>query len=283
MALLGLESLLIAGRSDIKKISSSEGGCGCGCGCGCEASVASGSINASMPGSKEDISGLRRFLPLPSSWGCTRHWLLPTGPLSAAGPVAGAVAASSAIAAASAGGDSAPASSCEPPPCSSVTATTDTGDGSRCWRLEVVPLSWRNGARKPITPMYLHTGYFSLAPAPLLWASFSFILSLRYLSLRDLHLFTHSGTCCGRSSLLCFPPPGSATPPVCLTSHLALICKHAHLVFISNQPFINPWIPCCRCQIVLRTTVLSGSLTPARLPRSPPGFLIRYLLPHLIQ
>ncbi|CAL8326036.1 unnamed protein product [Gadus morhua 'NCC'] len=29
MALLGLESLLMAGRSDMKKISSSEGGCGC--------------------------------------------------------------------------------------------------------------------------------------------------------------------------------------------------------------------------------------------------------------
>ena len=54
-----------------------------------------------------------------------------------------------------------------------------------------------------------------------------------------------------------FPPPGSATPPVCLTSHLDLFCNHAHLVFISNQlPFINPWIPCCRCQIVLRTTVV---------------------------
>ncbi|CAL8249927.1 unnamed protein product [Arctogadus glacialis] len=77
MALLGLESLLIAGRSDLKKISSSEGGCDCGC--GCEASVASGSMSASMPCSKEDISGLRRFLPLPSSGGCTRHCLLPTG------------------------------------------------------------------------------------------------------------------------------------------------------------------------------------------------------------
>ncbi|CAL8334704.1 unnamed protein product [Boreogadus saida] len=87
-----------------------------------------------------------------------------------------------------------------------------------------------------------------------------------------------------RGSLLCFPPPGSATPPVSLTSHLALICNHAHLVFISNQlPFINPWIPCCRCQIVLRTTVLSGSLAPARLPRSPPGYLIHYLLPRLVQ
>ena len=65
------------------------------------------------------------------------------------------------------------------------------------------------------------------------------------------------GYCCGHSSLLCFPPPGPATPPVCLTSHLVLIFNHAHLVVIANQlPFINPWIPCCRCQIILRSTVV---------------------------
>ncbi|CAL8301937.1 unnamed protein product [Gadus morhua 'NCC'] len=181
MALLGLESLLMAGRSDIK-----------------EALLKRGHLSPMS-------------LPTPALFWGPRHWLLPTGPPSAAGavagagagagPVAGAVAgagagagAVAALSAAGATGDSAPASSCDPRPCSSVTAITDTGDGFRCWRLEVVPLFWRNGARKPITPMYLHTCCFSLAPAPLLWASFSFTLSLRYRSLRDLHLFIHSGT-----------------------------------------------------------------------------------------
>ncbi|CAL8350821.1 unnamed protein product [Boreogadus saida] len=45
----------------------------------------------------------------------------------------------------------------------------------------------------------------------------------------------------GRVLLWCqqsavFSSSWSATPPVCLTSHLALIYNHAHLVFIPNQP-----------------------------------------------
>ena len=163
-----------------------------------------------MPCSKEDISVLRHFLPLPSSGGCTRHWLLPPqvhrpllgpwlglglGPWLGPGLGLGLgpwlwllhlllVLGVTAHLPLHVTHVHAPLS----PP----SPTPGMGSDAGGWRWSLYFGGMALGSPSP--PCTLHTCCFSLAPAPLLWASFSFTLSLRYRSLRDLHLFIHSGT-----------------------------------------------------------------------------------------